>query len=59
MKITNDFIELIADLEQAIKKEKYIDNQEFLKKVLANVKLWSSRFDAFITATGTKKEAKK
>ena len=59
MKITNDFIELIADLEQAIKKEKHIDNQDSLKRILANVQLWSARFDAFITATGTKKEAKK
>lgn len=47
-KITNDFIELITDLETAKKKEKNIDFKAFYDMLLANVKLFQAKYDYFV-----------
>lgn len=59
MKILTDFAIVISDLDAAIKKEKRKDYQEYLKVVKANIMMWRMKYDAFLTASGQKKEEKR
>lgn len=47
-KITNDFIELITDLETAKKKEKKQEYKAFYDMLLANAKLFQAKYDYFV-----------
>ena len=48
IKLLNDFEEILADLDTAMKKEKNADYKNFIRIVKDNIALWKIKYSTFL-----------